>query len=121
MADIKIKTHTIYTYETSDGREFDLADEAEEWQEHLENIKKVIMLDCEFNPTVHTDEAYYIHITIQDQLEAFEAMQAYEGLAAHVTSLGYWFYDECADDYINVEQEITRLQKVIKAIDKSRE
>ena len=121
MADTKIKTHTTYTYETSDGREFDLADEAEEWQEHLENIKKVVMLDSKFKHTDRTDEAYYVHIKTQTQLEAFEAMQAYEGLAGHVTGLGYWYYDEVADEYISVEQEITRLQKVIKAIDKSRE
>ncbi len=39
MTEVKIKTHTTYTYETSDGREFDLAEEAQEWQEHLENLK----------------------------------------------------------------------------------
>ena len=41
MADIKIKTHTTYTYETTDGREFDIAKEAEQWQEYLEIMKNI--------------------------------------------------------------------------------
>ena len=117
MADIKVKTHTTYTYETSDGREFDLADEAEEWQEHLEKIKKVVMLDSKFKRTDRTDEAYYVHIKTQTQLEAFEAMQAYEGLAAHVTSLGYWYYDEDMDEFIDVKKEMDRLQSIIECLD----
>ena len=117
MADIKIKTHTTYTYETSDGREFDVVEEAEEWQEHLENIKSVVMLDNKFRRTDRTDEAYYVHIKTQAQLEAFEALQAYEGLASHVTSLGYWYYDEDMDEFIDVKEEMDRLQSIIESLD----
>ena len=102
MADIKIKTHTTYTYETTDGREFDDDREAEKGQEHLEVIKGVTMLDSKFKLTSKTDEAFYVHIKTNDQLDAFEAVQPYEGYCAHVPAIGYWYYDEYSDDYVNV-------------------
>ena len=117
MTDIKIKTHTTYTYETSDGREFNVVEEAEEWQEHLESIKSVVMLDSKFRRTDRTDEAYYVHIKTQAQLNAFEALQAYEGLAGHVTGLGYWYYDDCSDEFIDVKKEMDRLQSIIESLD----
>ena len=117
MTELKVKTHTAYTYETTDGREFDLAEEAEQWQEHLENIKGVTMLDSKFKPTSNTDEAYYVHIKTNAQLDAFEALQAYEGYCAHVPAVGYWYYDECSDDYVNVAKERDRLQSIIEALD----
>ena len=117
MADIKVKTHTTYTYETSDGREFDIASEAEEWQEHLEKIKSITMLDSKFHNTTDHSEAFYVHIKTWEQQEAFEAMQAYEGMGAHITEPGYWYYDDCDDSYVNVSKEMDRLQSIIETLD----
>lgn len=117
MADIKIKTHTTYTYETTDGREFDIAKEAEEWQEHLENIKKVTMLDSNFHNTTEIEEAFYVQIKTNDQLEAFDAVRAYNGGGAYIPYLGYWYYDDCTDSYVDVVKERDRLQSIIETLD----
>ena len=112
MADIKIKTHTTYTYETTDGREFDLAEEAEEWQGHLEAIKDITMLDSRFRPTANLDEAFYIHIKTNTQLDAFDAIQTYEGGTAPILEVGYWYYDDCTDSYVNVDKELNTLKEI---------
>ena len=62
MSELRIKTHTTYTYETSDGREFDIADEAREWQDNLENINGITMLDFKFCYTTDISEACYVHM-----------------------------------------------------------
>lgn len=74
MAELKIKTHTTYTYETSDGREFDDIREAETWQGQLELIKNITMLDSKFQNTTDHTEAFYVHIKTWQQQEAFEAL-----------------------------------------------
>lgn len=117
MADLKIKTYTTYKYETSDGREFDIAEEAKQWQEYLEIMKNVIMLDCRFNNTNDVCSAIYVHIKNNEQLDAFEAMQAYEGMCAHINKPGYWYYDDHTDSYIDAVEERTRLQSIIAALD----
>jgi hypothetical protein len=117
MAEVKIKTHTTYTYETSDGREFDDAQEAQEWQDHLENIKGITMLDSKFKPTKDHSEAFYVHIKTWQQQEAFEALQYYEGMGGHIPKPGYWYYDDCTDSYIDVVEERDRLQSIIETLD----
>ncbi len=117
MAELKIKTHTIYTYETSDGREFDDRQEAEAWQEHLENIKGITMLDHKFCNTTRTDEAFYVHVKTQAQLEAFNTLNAYEGMRTSIDALGYWYYAEPIDRYVSVRKEIDRLQSIIESLD----
>jgi hypothetical protein len=117
MVEVKIKTHITYTYETTDGREFDFAEEAEQWQEHINNLKNITMLDNNFKPTTRTDEAIYVHIKTNAQLDAFEAMQAYEGFCAHIDAIGYWYYDDCSDSYIDVVKERDRLQSIIESLD----
>ena len=117
MADIKIKTRTTYTYETSDGREFDIAKEAEEWQEHLEVFNGITMLNDKFQNTADNSEAYYVHIKTWKQQEAFEAIQLYEGMGAHIPAPGYWYYDDCTDSYVDVVKERDRLQSIIESLD----
>ena len=117
MADIKIKTHTTYTYETTDGREFDLAEEAEQWQEYLDTLKKITMLDCRFNATDDICSAIYVRIKSHDQLDAFEAMQSYEGMGAHISEPGYWYYDDDTDSYVDAVKERDRLQSIIETLD----
>jgi hypothetical protein len=113
MAELKIKTHTTYTYETSDGRVFDIAEEAQKWQQALEDIKGITMLDSKFTPTTEVDSAFYVLINTYSQLEAFEAMQAYEGITAHIPDIGWWYYDEVVDEFVDIEKEISRLKDII--------
>jgi hypothetical protein len=117
MAELKIKTHTNYTYETSDGREFDDAKEAQEWQEYLELSKTITMLDSKLNNTTDHTEAFYVHIKTWQQQEAFEALQAYEGMGAHIPEPGYWYYDDCIDSYVDAVKERDRLQSIIETLD----
>lgn len=117
MAELKVKTHTTYTYETTDGREFDDRQEAEKWQDHLENIKGVVMLSNRFCNTTRVDEAFYVRIKTPAQLEAFKAFNAYEGSQADIDAIGYWYYDDDADTYISVQKEMDRLQSIIESLD----
>lgn len=117
MSKLKIKTHTTYTYETTDGREFDIVEEAEQWQEYLEIMKNVTMLDCRFSNTNDVCSAIYVHIKNNEQLDAFEAMQAYEGMCAHISKPGYWYYDDCTDSYVDAVKERDRLQSIIETLD----
>jgi hypothetical protein len=112
MQELKIKTHTTYTYETSDGREFEDEQEAKAWQQALEDIKTIAMFDSKFKPTTEVDSAYYVHIKNHTQLRAFAAIQNYEGFCADIPDLGCWYYDEVSDDYVNIESEIDRLKDI---------
>jgi uncharacterized protein YneR len=117
MAEVKIKTHTTYTYETSDGREFSLAEEAEQWQEYLDILRNVTMLDCRFNKTTDVCHAIYVCIKNREQLDAFAALQAYEGMCAHIPEPGYWYYDDRTDSYIDAVKERDRVQSIIETLD----
>jgi hypothetical protein len=117
MSKLKIKTHTICTYETTDGREFEDQAEAREWQDHLENITGVVMLNSNFCNTARFDEAMYVHIKTEAQLKAFEALNAYEGLCARIAAIGYWYYDARTDAYISVNAEMDKLQSIIETLD----
>jgi uncharacterized protein YneR len=117
MSKLKIKTHTTYTYETSDGSEFEDKLEAEAWQEHLEVAKNITMLNSKFCNTMHLDEAIYVHIKNQKQQEAFAALQNYEGMCAQITGPGYWYYDDQTDTYKNAVTERDRLQSIIETLD----
>lgn len=117
MPDIKIKTRTTYTYETTDGREFDDKQEATEWQLALNDIKSIAMLDHKFQKTTDHTEAFYVYIKTLSQLKAFEALQEYEGMCARIDALGYWYYDEHTDQYVSVRKEMDRLQSIIESLD----
>ena len=117
MAEPKVITRISYAYQTSDGREFDDAQEAEAWQAHLELIKNITMLDSKFNITTEHSEAFYVHIKTWQQQEAFEAMQAYEGMCAHIPTPGYWYYDDRTDSYVDVVKERDRFQSMIETLD----
>ena len=117
MSKLKIKTHTTYTYETTDGREFEDQAEAQEWQDHLENITGAVMLDHNFCNTLRVDEAMYVHIKTEAQLKAFEALNAYEGMCAKIDAIGYWYYDDRSDNYVSVQKEMDRLQSITETLD----
>ena len=114
MANFNIKT--ITTYETSDGREFDDIQEAQDWQAALENIKDVIMLDDTFKSTTEVDEAFFVNIKTLEELKAFELIREEEGLWAQIPDLGFWYYDSHFDEYKNIDKEISRLQDMKEKI-----
>lgn len=113
MKELKIIKHTTYTYETSDGREFDDEIEAKEWQEKLSVIENVCMLDSDFRPTKEIDSVFYIHTNTKEETEAFNSMQEYFGICASLDGVGYFRYDEISDSFVNVELQIKELQSII--------
>lgn len=109
MKEFKILKHITYTYETTDGREFDSETEAKEWQEKLSVIENVCMLDSNFRPTKETDSVFYIHTNTKEEAEALE----YLGICASLDGVGYFRYDEISDSFVNVELQIKELQRII--------
>ena len=75
------------------------------------------MLDSKFCYTTDISEACYVHIKTWQQQEAFEAIQHYEGIDAHIPKPGYWYYDDCTDSYIDAANERDRLQSIIETLD----
>ena len=116
MSDIKITKHTIVTYETSDGKEFDCKKEAMEWQKHLCNIEDICMLDNNYKPTKNLDSAFFVYAKTTEQAEAFNAIQADTGYIAGLPSAGFYRYDEIADEYIEIKSEIEKLQHYIDVL-----
>ena len=113
MTELKVKKHILYTYETSDGSEFDDKKEATEWQKHLCNIEEMCLLDSDFKPTKDFGSAIYVYAKTSEQAEAFNAIQNEMGYAVGLQSAGFYRYDEISDSYIEVETEIAKLQHII--------
>ena len=116
MSEIKVITHTNYTYETTDGREFEDELEAETWQKALDAGSQIIMLNDKFVRTRSIDEAFYVHIRTWEQQKAFTQIQAYYGLCANIPKPGHWYYNDCTDSYVQVEEELIRLQGIMAAL-----
>lgn len=114
MAELKVKKRIEYTYETSDGREFEDKDEAMEWQKHLCNIEAMLFLDFDYKPTRDLDSVYYVYAQTIEQANSFNAtVHEYFGYGAELPSAGFFRYDEIADEYVDVEGEIEKLQHII--------
>lgn len=114
MDELKIIAHTTYTYETSDGSEFDDELEAKDWQKHLSAIKNVYMLDSEFRPTKDIERVHYVYTNTKEQTEAFNAMSEYLGICAEIPhGTGYYRYDDRAGSFVNMESEIKELHHII--------
>lgn len=111
MKKIKVIKHT--TYETSDGREFDDMLEAKVWQEQLSELENVRMLDSDYKPIKNVDSAIYVYAKTQTQVEAFNAVAEDIGQYAVIHSIGFHRYDEASDTYVNILNEIERLQRLI--------
>lgn len=84
MNELKVTTHISYTYETSDGREFDDETEAKEWQDVLSQFKNVCMLTDKFKPTENIDTAYYVCCKTSEEAHAFNEVNNYDGMAATI-------------------------------------
>jgi hypothetical protein len=109
---LKIITHTTYTYETSDGREFDDKAQAEAWQRALDVAAHIVMLDSDFRPTSEVDTAYFVYLKDQEPVDAFNAKQEDVGITTTITEPGYYYYDEVPDEYSNIDKEIEQLYNV---------
>lgn len=116
MKELKIIKHTTYTYETSDGREFDDEKEAKLWQNHLNHLNDVYMLNAEYEDVDDVESAIYVYAQNQEQVDAFNAMQKYIGVAASIDGVGYWRYDDRFDEYFNIDDEIGKLQVIKKML-----
>ena len=116
MDSLKIITHTSHTYETTDGRKFDDSAEALAWQQAIDLIKNICMLDSNLKTTSEVDKAFFVHIKNQKELEAFNTVRKYEGLYARILETGYYLYDFTTDDYINIENKIKGLQAIIEQL-----
>ncbi len=110
-----IKTHTTYTYETSDGREFKNQEEAQDWQLALDIFNDrthgLTILDAKFNPTTDICSAFYVWIKNQAQLKAYQVMSAYEGVTG-INDLGFWMYNEYMDRYDHIDTELEKLLNI---------
>lgn len=105
---VKVITHSTFTYETTDGREFEDRDEAFEWQKSLNMLEDIVMLNCRHERTRNIDEAYYVYASTDEQVEAFNLIQDYE-LNSKIDKPGFYAYDENYDKYLNLELEIRKL------------
>lgn len=118
MAEVKITTHTTYTYETADGREFKSEYMAKAWQETLNIINDIIILDSTFEPE-GVNSAYYIFIKTEEQYKALRQAFDYNGVDEYnsISGVGYWYYDEDSDTFKNLEQELGWLQEIKSKLD----
>ena len=117
MTDLKIITHTTYTYETTDCREFDSKPEAEAWQRAIDKAEHIVMLDSQFRPTTEIETAFFVYLKDQEQVDAFNAKQADLGLATVIHTPGYYYYDEVPDEYFNVDGIIKDLLGIKAKLD----
>lgn len=110
---VRVITHTVCTYETTDGREFDSKDEAIDWQTALDSIDDIVMLNSRRLPTNQVDEAYYVWIKTDEQVKVYNEVQDYYGLHSSIEEPGFYTYDDNCDAYVNLEEEIQKLQEHI--------
>ena len=119
MEELKITVHTHYTYETSDGKEFDNKQEAMKWQKHLNVFNTICMLTAEYKPTTDIEDAIYVHAKTQEQAEAFNAITLeYFSFGATLNGTGWFRYDDVSYSYIEIESEIEKLQHIIDVLNK---
>ena len=117
MAEIKVKEKVTYTYETSDGCEFETIDEANEWQKVLDTSNKITMLTYSMTNTNNVSDAYYVYVKDYEQVSAFRQLNDNEGCrATSIDAPGYWAYDEGIDDYVNIEEMIDHYNKILDAL-----
>ena len=117
-ANLEVKKCVTYTYQTTDGREFDNKAEAMEWQKHLCNVEDLCLLDSEYEPTRDLCSAIYVYAKTKEQADSFNAIQQYFGYALTLPSTGFFRYDDVSDSYIDVENEIGNLQYTIDKLKK---
>lgn len=114
---LRITEHITYTYETSDGREFEDEAEAEEWQGYLDIFDGICMLDYNLSPTKDIELAYYARIDTEEQVKAFNMVQKNLCYCIHIPYPGYFRYDETSSEFVDIKSEIAEKQSFIDALD----
>ena len=122
MEELKIVRHTHYTYETSDGKEFDNKREATKWQKQLTLFQTICMLDANYKPTTDVNSTVYVYAKTKEQAEAFNEIAREEfGYCSEIGGTGWFRYDEISDSYVDIEVEIKKLQHIIDVLNKGGE
>lgn len=109
----EIKEFITRTYTTTDDRKFNDKKEAEAWQEVLDTYETIIKVNSKFEPTKDVDETWYIRIDTKEQQEAFNAISRYNGFTNRVKGLGHYYYDNNADEFISIHEQMQWLQKIL--------
>ena len=116
----KIKKIPCYYYETTDGRDdFTTEAEALAWQEKLDTVKQIVKLDNFGQLTDSTDEAYFIRLNTDREVEAFASICRYEGYCAPPpTEPGDYYYQPTIreDQFISIKKIVNYCKDVVKKL-----
>ena len=116
----KIKKIPCYYYETTDGRDdFTTEAEALAWQEKLDIVKQIVKLDNFGQLTDNTDEAYFIRLNDDREVEAFASICRYEGYCAPPpTEPGDYYYQPVIreDQFISIKKIVNYCKDVVKKL-----
>ena len=118
MEKLKVITHTVHTYETSDGKVFDDKKEAVNWQKKLVLFEDICMLNSNEQPTKEVDKAIFVRIDTMEQAEVFNDMLQDVSYCSSIPDTGFWVYDDISDSYINVKEELNKFQHIINILSK---
>lgn len=117
MDNIKVNKEVItkVSYETSDGRVFDDKEEAIGWQTALDNFKTISMLDSKLHKTDSVCDAFYVALTTEEQVKAFNLIQGYEGFTDNnmIPQPGYYCYWDDKGTYISVDKAMEFFRDII--------
>lgn len=117
----KIKKIPCYYYETTDGRD-DFTSEAEAlaWQEKLDTVKQIVKLDNFGQLTDSTDEASFIRLNTDREVEAFASICRYEGYCAPPPPAepGDYYYQPTIreDQFISIKKIVNYCKDVVKKL-----
>jgi hypothetical protein len=116
----KIKKIPCYYYETTDGRD-DFINEADAiaWQEKLDTVKQIVKLDNFGQLTDSTDEAYFVRLNDDREVEAFASICRYEGYCAPPpTEPGDYYYQPVIreDQFISIKKIANYCKEVVKKL-----
>ena len=115
----EIKTRTYYTYETTDGRDFEDLEEAEKWQEVLNTFKTSLKLDNSGLITDELDETFFVELRTMEEVIAFDKICKYEGVSTLPMSLtGTWHYENTR--WVHIESQMNYYKNLKKMIQKAR-
>ena len=109
MAIEKIEKIT-YLYKASDGQTFTDEHEANLYENKINTLKTIPMLDANFRVETNVGHAFYILIENEEQLVALRDALFAEGYSCNIAKPGFYYYDENHDSYINIESEIEQLK-----------
>lgn len=122
MSNVKTISVLVEHYETTDGQIFQVKSEAEKWQEMLDGMSNIIMLTEKFEVTKEPERCYRVYLDSYKEVDAFRAYQ-YDTVGTPLPEIvhpGHYFYDENKDQYVHIETELDRLERIIERIDEER-